>query len=251
MKTLEDLAAAHLLIDHPHGRWSMHPLLADYARHHPAAPPDRFQARDRLLTYYTVMTQDADAHLRALPGDPVPAVFVDRGRALARLDAERANLITAVETAHHNGLTSIAASLPRALATYLDWRRYFENWEAVYHIARRTNDRHGEARAAANLGLALAEVGRVEEAIAVHARACTLSAEVGDHHREARAWHGLGLALRDNKQERDAAAALGRAVALYAATDDHRRHAIAQGLGSIQNRHGYTRGGTGPLKPLA
>ena len=93
----------------------MHDLLRLYAGQLSDAHADadeREQARDRLLRYYLDTAGAADAHLRALPGMPVPAVFTGRDDALAWLDAERPSLIAAVTMAASTGRDQIAMRLP-------------------------------------------------------------------------------------------------------------------------------------------
>ena len=91
-KVIGQLVRAHLVeaAAGAAGRWRMHDLLRLYARQLSDAHADadeREQARDRLLRYYLETAGAADAHLRALPGIPVPAVFTGRDSALAWLDA--------------------------------------------------------------------------------------------------------------------------------------------------------------------
>ena len=62
-------------------------------------------------------------------------------------------------------------------------------------IYRETGDRHGEGMALDNLGLALREVGRFEEAISAHQDAAAIFRETGDRYREGMALDNLGLAL--------------------------------------------------------
>ncbi|WDZ92860.1 tetratricopeptide repeat protein [Nocardiopsis sp. HUAS JQ3] len=208
-EVLEDLAAAHLLTTHPGGRWSMHDLLADHARHHPLPEEDaeqggqegpRERAVVRLLDFYTATADAADDHLRALKGDTPPQVFNGRSQALVWLDAEHDNLIAAVHTAHRIGHTTTAIRLPSCLAVYLGLRRRFEEAIAVHTLARDTahqhDDTHNEAVAWTNLGNALRQVRRFEEAIDAHTRAREAFQQVGDAHGEATAWNNLGLAFR-------------------------------------------------------
>ena len=87
----------------------MHDLLRLYARQLSDAEADeREQARDRLLGYYLNGARAGDAHLRALAGTQVPADFTGRDDALAWLDAERPNLITAVRGIHLTGATQVS-----------------------------------------------------------------------------------------------------------------------------------------------
>ena len=93
----------------------MHDLLRLYARQLSdtyAEADGREQARDRLLGFYLETAGAAAAHVRALPGTPVPADFTDRDRALAWLDAERPSLVTAVTMAASTGRDHIVLRLP-------------------------------------------------------------------------------------------------------------------------------------------
>ena len=117
------------------GRWRMHDLLRLYARQLSDAHADadgREQARDRLLRYYLDTAGAADAHLRALPGTPVPAVFTGRDSALAWLDAERPSLIAAVTMAASTGRDQIAMRLPLNLGEYLSLASAFRRL-AIHH----------------------------------------------------------------------------------------------------------------------
>jgi hypothetical protein len=58
-------------------------------------------------------------------------------------------------------------------------------------IYRETGDRHGEGASLNNLGLALAEAGRVEEAISAHQDAAAIYRETGDRYREGTALNNL------------------------------------------------------------
>ena len=115
---LETLARAHLIErTTPHSnyrRWRMHDLLRLYAQELSGAHAEtdgRERARDRLLDYYLHMVDAADTHLRALPGAPVTTGFTDRESALAWLDAERANLVAAVNMAAAAGRDQAAMRL--------------------------------------------------------------------------------------------------------------------------------------------
>ena len=109
----------------------MHDLLRLYARQLSDAHADadgREQARDRLLRYYLDTARAADAHLRALPGTPVPADFTGRDDALAWLDAERPSLVAAVTMAASTGRDQVALRVAAGLVEYFTWRRRFDDW---------------------------------------------------------------------------------------------------------------------------
>ncbi|PDP84938.1 hypothetical protein CQJ94_24685 [Glycomyces fuscus] len=193
-EVLEELAAAHLLTAHPGGRWAMHDLLADHARHLPLAAKDaeqggqeesRQRAVVRLLDFYTTTADAANDHLRV----------TGRAQALAWLEAEHDNLIAAVRTAHRIGHTRTTIHLPAILAMYLGLRRRSEEAIAVHTLARDTahhhDDARGEAMAWGNLGNALQEVRREQEAREAFERAAQGFRALRDEHSLATAQSNL------------------------------------------------------------
>ncbi len=212
------------------GRWRMHDLLRLYARQLSDVHADddgREQARDRLLRYYQDTACAAGAHMRALPGTPVPTAFTGRDNALAWLDAERPNLIAAVTMAASTDRDQIAMQLPLNMGEYLYWRRRFDDWLVSLVVgrdaARRLGDRSNEARALTNLGVALAEVRRFEEAITAHQDAAAIFRETGDRSREGMALNNLGMALQGVRRFEEAITAHQDAAAIFRETGDRRR----------------------------
>ncbi|WP_420220996.1 tetratricopeptide repeat protein [Nocardiopsis algeriensis] len=233
---LEELEAAHLLTQPAPGRWGAHDLLTDHATTHPDPPQDRSQALGWLLDHYTDTTRAADAHVQALPGEPVPKVFPDRQAALEWLDAERATLVAAALAAPALEHTGAAIALPLHLASYLDRRRRFEDLEKVSDSAQAAahavGDRSNEAGAWTNLGAALQQLRRFDEAIDAHTRAQQTFHQVGDAHREAMAWTNLGTALQQLRRFDEAIDAHTRAQQTFHQVGDAHREAMAWlGLG--------------------
>jgi tetratricopeptide (TPR) repeat protein len=239
---LEDLTRAHLVkadVD-VGGRWRMHDLVRLYARELSdiyAEADGREQASDQLLDYYLDMTEAADYHLRSLPGMARPQAFTGRDDALAWLDAERVNLIASVQMAADTGRGHVAASLPLLLARYLAWRRRFEDLLATTTIslnaARCLGDRYRdrEGDALTNLGLALQEMRRFEEAITAHEDAAAIFRETRDRHAEGDALNNLGLALKAVRRFSDAITAHQEAAAIFRETRD--RHAEGGALNNL------------------
>ncbi|MET7478942.1 tetratricopeptide repeat protein [Streptomyces sp. NPDC005648] len=205
---LEDLSAAGLVtaVDAGGGvRWRLHDLVRAFGTGVAAGDAESRAegraGRERLLGYYLRWANAADVRLRWLPGKEEPRGFPDRALALAWLDAERAGLVAAVQWASEASDGRTAVKLAACLAEYLRWRRYFDDGITVALAAReaagRTGDREGEADASTDLGLALAEAGRVEEAIDVHSRARGLYRAIGDRAGEGMAWNNLGTARRE------------------------------------------------------
>ena len=221
---LGGLARAHLIesaASEP-GRWRMHDLVRLYAQQLSDTQADsdgREQARDRLLDYYTTTADAADDHMRALPGVVVPAVFDGRTDALAWLDAERPNLVSAVSMAAATGRDHVAIRLPPMLSVYLDWRRRFDDWQAVFAVgveaARRSGDQHGEAIALGNLGNALLSLRRFEEAITVLQDGAAMCRTTGDRQNEGAALDNLGSAMNQMRRFDDAITARMAAAAEY------------------------------------
>jgi tetratricopeptide (TPR) repeat protein len=207
------------------GRWLMHDLLSLYARHLPGVDPgEREEAVGRLLAWYLRHVRAANKHLQALADSPKPAEFNGRDHALAWLDAERPSLITAVTLAASTGRNQEAMDLPLKLSPYLLWRRRFDDWLVVLTVsrdsARQLNDKATEADALNNLGIALQEMRRFEEAIAVHEDAVAIFRETGDRHSEGEALDNLANALETVRRFEEAIAVHEDAVAIFRETGD-------------------------------
>jgi tetratricopeptide (TPR) repeat protein len=97
-------------------------------------------------------------------------------------------------------------------------------WKAIY---RETGDRHREGGALGNLGLALVEVRRFEEAVTAHQDAAAIFRETGDRHREGMALNNLGLALRGVRRFEEAVTAHQDAAAIFRETGDEYREGMA------------------------
>ncbi|MEU1407067.1 tetratricopeptide repeat protein [Streptomyces sp. NPDC005728] len=239
---LEDLAAAHLVtpvrrVDETGSamRWRAHDVVRGFGAGvvvgHVGLRDEGEAARERVLGFYYRWADAADERLRWLPGLEEPERFGDRGQALAWLDSERAGLVAAVGWAREERFAGTAVRLAECLGEYLYWRRYFDDWIAVGEVAReaarRAGDRVDEANAGTNLGNALGEAGRVEEAINAHTRARDLYQAAGDRRHEAIAWNNLGSALRKAGRVEEAIDAHTRARDLYQAAGDRHHEAIA------------------------
>jgi tetratricopeptide (TPR) repeat protein len=208
---LRVLRQAHLLL--PAGsvdRWRMHDLIRRHTlEHHPVDDQhDDDACLTRLLDHYLHTTTDADAHLRALSGGPVPDRFTDRADALAWLDIEHPNLVAAVHHAATTGRHTHTTGLAAVLDQYLSWRRHLTDLLTVHELAltaaHHLNTPHTLATAWNNLGNALRQVRRFDEAITAHQRDLDICQELGDRHREGIAWGNLGLALQELRRFDDA-----------------------------------------------
>ncbi|MBN6040043.1 tetratricopeptide repeat protein [Amycolatopsis sp. 195334CR] len=218
------------------GRWRMHDLVRQHARTH-LTDQQRNPAVRRLLEHYDRLADAADAHLRALPDDSVPDTFPGRAEALNWFDTERANLTSAValalDTGHHHLTTHLAA----ALSEYLSWRRHLADWVTVSEhalaAAQHLNTSRTLAIASNNLGAALREVRRFDEAITHLQQAAAIFRETADRHGEGQALGNLGNVLREVRRFDEAITHLQQAAAIFRETAD--RHGEGQALTSLGN----------------
>jgi tetratricopeptide (TPR) repeat protein len=237
---LANLAQAHL-VEATMGsgrRWRMPDPIRHYAQQlsdaH-AEADDREQARGRLLGYYLSLTEAADARLRALPGMSVPDEFTDRDSALAWLDEQRASLIGAVQLAAETGWDQAAMRLPLLLAQYFVWRRRFDDLLATttigLRVAKRLGDLAHQGDALNNLGSALQELFRFEEAVKTLREAAAIFRQTGDLVGEGDALNNLGLALKATLRFSEAITAHQAAAGLYRETGD--RHSEGNALNNL------------------
>ena len=101
-------------------------------------------------------------------------------------------------------------------------------------IFRETGDRHGEGMALDNLGNALQEVRRFEEAITAHQDAAAIFRETGDRHGEGMALNNLGAALQEVRRFEEAITAHQDAAAIFRETGD--RHGEGMALNNLGMR---------------
>ncbi|MFJ9375650.1 tetratricopeptide repeat protein [Streptomyces sp. NPDC101455] len=236
VRVLDALCRAHLVErGSGRGRWRLHDLVRVFGvgvvKGDVGLWEEGEAARERVLGFYCRWADAADDWLRWLPGMPVPERFADRAGALAWLDSERAGLVAAVQWAREERYADTAVRLVQCLAEYLDWRRFFDDKITVcgiaWEVAHSAGNRVGEAGAWTSLGIALREMGRVEEAIDAHIRARDLFQAVGHHLGEAIVWNNLGSALRQAGRVEEAIDAHTRARDVYLAVGDRPSEAMA------------------------
>ncbi len=222
------------LLRHTNGRWSMHDVIRLHARDH-LDPQQRNPATHRLLEQYQHTARAADAHLRALPGNPVPDRFTGRQDALAWFDIEHTNLTTAVTLALDTGHYELTTQLATNLTQYLEWRRHFTDWVSVSEhaltAAKHLNTPSTLADAWSFLGLALREIRRFDEAITAHYQDLAICLETGDRHGEGAALNNLGNALQDVRRFDEAITAHQNAATIYQETSD--RHSEGTALNNL------------------
>jgi DNA-binding SARP family transcriptional activator/tetratricopeptide (TPR) repeat protein len=177
---LAELTRANLLAEHTPGRYSCHDLLRAYAHELcEARDPDREAARHRIVDHYVGTANAAALHLNfpghletsalAAPGSGISVTEIGGpDEAMAWFTAERPALLACLELAADLGLDRHICHLARALLVFLHrrgrWHDRAEAQRAAVAAARRLGDPVEQTCAHRNLALALADLGRFDEA---------------------------------------------------------------------------------------
>ncbi|WP_369184553.1 BTAD domain-containing putative transcriptional regulator [Streptomyces sp. Y1] len=206
-EALDQLAAAHLIIETGQDAYTLHDLVRLYARSLPA--DDDAEALPRLLDHLmsTLLAASAAAEPGSEPCCLLPVgsrhsvdvrPFPDRASALAWYAAERDTLRGAVEAAVAVGLHDRAWRLVLLQWPLIVWQ-VRDDWTPLLAqglaAAEACGDVRAQSRARALLGWVLTEEGRHAEALTHLELAPELSARAGDVTGEAVALVNLALAL--------------------------------------------------------
>ncbi|MFB4273305.1 BTAD domain-containing putative transcriptional regulator [Nonomuraea sp. GTA35] len=247
---LEELLDAHMLQQRAFGRYVFHDLLRRYAAQLAAEqePPDlTHAAMTRLLGHQLTTASDAmdllypdSAHRRpriersACP----PAPLHDASRALAWLDAERANLVLAADRdPAHTGL--LATTLYRYLYDHALHDDALTLYGKALDAARCREDPAGEGRALTDLGWVHQVQGSHDAAREHFERALAACLEAEDLRGQARALVGLGRVSTDEGDHDRAKQANLRALELFRHFGDRFGEAVTLDyLGIVHERLG-------------
>jgi DNA-binding SARP family transcriptional activator len=163
-EALQELSAAHLIVERIPGRFTFHDLLRAYAielAHEHEPEPERQAATGRMLDHYAhsghLAAECLDPVRRTLPLDPAPAGLVvvrpgSRDEAMDWFAAEQQVLLRAVELAAGKGFDRQAIILTWGLCPFLDLRGHWDDalvsQNAALGAALRLGDRtvEGEVR---------------------------------------------------------------------------------------------------------
>jgi tetratricopeptide (TPR) repeat protein/transcriptional regulator with XRE-family HTH domain len=206
---LEDLLDHHLLIEQAPGRYVFHDLLRQHALRMAEAQesePERRAAVNELLDHYrytafeAAMTVYPHDH-RRLPVVAAPrseaAVVDTEPRALAWLQAERANLIACARCPEAAELPGLVRDLSAILFRYLDNRGWYADSVTLHTTALETtraqHDRAGQVIALLGLGGAHWRFGQYERVLDHYLEGFKLARELGDAAGEARCLGNLGM----------------------------------------------------------
>ncbi|MEJ2855115.1 MULTISPECIES: AfsR/SARP family transcriptional regulator [unclassified Saccharothrix] len=204
-RALDALTAANLLSVNENGRYGAHDLVRVYTRTLAAelAPAQRHEATSRMLDFYLHCADLADGLLPVGRGSvrvapelvplEVPRL-TGSGDAIAWLEAEQGNIIAAAELAGEGADRAWlvhAWQLPYTLSRFFWLRTDRSTWLRTTEAAMRAATSLGEPEARFvtlfNLGVALAQFHRTDEALARLREALEVARSSGDVSAQARA----------------------------------------------------------------
>jgi DNA-binding SARP family transcriptional activator/tetratricopeptide (TPR) repeat protein len=256
-RVLERLADAHLVETPSPGRYRLHDLLRLYARElagqqHPE--PEQAAALTRALGFYVATAWQTLELLR--PGDYRRArvdpgwrkgglEFADDQGALGWLEAERANLLAAVQQAATTPgvLPELAIQLTQALFGFFavrgHWRDCVRVNQIALEVARWTGDQAARAQAHNDLGAAYEVLGQRDQALACLHKALAIYRELGDRHGQAASLSNLGLIYQRLGHHERALACLQESLAVGELGDRRGRAFSLDNLGILHRRLGH------------
>jgi DNA-binding SARP family transcriptional activator len=256
---VERLVDAHLLETPGPGRYQFHDLLRLYARDHATrlrqqSRRQRLAALTRLIGFYTATAWHTLTLLR--PGDYRLATadprwtsgglkFDDAPAALAWLEAERPNLLAAVnQAATSPGIRGeLAGQLAHAIFPFLLVRGYWQDsvqaTQTALHIARQMGDLAAQAQAYNNLGGAQIRLGQFAEALDHHQESLAIRRKLGDRRGQGASLSNLGLIHERHGRYEEAMACQQESLAILRELGDRRGQAATLGnLGVVYQRQG-------------
>jgi tetratricopeptide (TPR) repeat protein len=218
------------------GRWWLHQLLRDLARHQLERASEWQLAMWRYAQAVVGIARAIQAQYEA-GGDAVLA-------ALARFDTERPHvdagcgwMANHAGTAQGDRLLLDAALATRCVGAlrYDVLHQRIPLWERARAAAQRLGDRDAEARALNNLGIAYAQLGDPQQAIPYYEQMLAIVRASGDRRTEKLALGNLGRAYADLGDPRQAIDYFEQVLAIVRALGDRRMEGIA--LGNLGNAY--------------
>jgi tetratricopeptide (TPR) repeat protein len=232
-EALGELTRAHLLQEHPAGRFTCHDLLRAYAAELAAldeSAAQRHAAVHRVLDHYLHTAHAADRLLHpsrvplAIPPPEAGTLLEvpgDQDQALAWFDAEHKVLMAAITQAAGSGFSRHAWQLPVSLATVLELRGHWEDLidtgRTALAAAKALKDGRAQARVRDKLGFAYLLRGQYGEATAQFGRSLELYRQLGDQVGEASLQLNVSFLLERQGRYAAAARADRRALRLFQA----------------------------------
>ncbi len=231
-RLLQRLANAHLSTEHSPGRYVSHDLLRQYAADRSRAEDTDDERQGALRRLFDWYLQGADAAAKLVYPDrlrlPVPPAtvhgvhgpaFGTDTQALAWLDAERTNLVTAIVCTADHGPRPTAWLLADTLRSYFLLRLHMVDLSRATRAALRAAQAEGDLHAQAITLLSLSNLDhrrmRYPEAIAHCTDALAIAARIGWTQGQATALGILATVYREAGKIEEAAGVYNRALALY------------------------------------
>jgi DNA-binding SARP family transcriptional activator len=255
---LERLVDAHLLQTPRPGRYQFHDLVRLHARQHAThQQPEqgRLDALTRLFGFYAATAWRSLALIRPRDhrlatadrrwSDGAPP-FAGVLAALGWLEAERANLLSAVTQAAELA-PAIPAELPgqltRALHGFFSVGNYWQDCaranQATLQLAVRTGDRDTEAHALNELGVAYEFLGRYQQAVTSHQDSLAIRRQLGLRQGQAASLNNLGRVYERQGRYQQAVTCLQESLAINRELGHRRGQAAGLGnLGMVHQRMG-------------
>jgi tetratricopeptide (TPR) repeat protein len=257
-RLLERLVDAQLLETPSPDRYQFHDLVRLSARQHAQSrhpEPQRLAALIRMFGFYTATAWHTLAHIR--PGDPRAATadprwindgrpFPDASAALGWLEAERANLLTAIPQAAA-ALPAIpaelACQLTQTLFGFFVVRGYWQDGvhanQIALELARRTQNLAAQAHAQSDLGILHWLLDRYAESIAFQQDSLTIFRKLGDRRGEALCLNNLGIVYRRLGRYEEAILCHHDSLTIFRKLGDRRGEALSlNNLGNVYRRLG-------------
>ncbi|KAA2260154.1 tetratricopeptide repeat protein [Solihabitans fulvus] len=186
------LRRAHLLLPgKPRGWYLFHDLLRLYAEHRAAeeeSAADREAALARLLDHYVTAVRNADVHLKSKAlRHSVSSFFAALKEALAWLEVERENVVSAISLGRDDHTIELALALSDFLAVRAHWADWASTHLAALDVAVRTGRRMEETVLLNRLGMLMLETREYDRAGGYTRRAHELGLELGDRQGQAAA----------------------------------------------------------------
>jgi DNA-binding SARP family transcriptional activator len=248
-RVLERLVDAQLVETPAPGRYQLHDLLRLYARElagRHLRESERATAVTRVLGFYVATAWQTLDLVR--PGDHRLAraddrwrkgglEFADEQQALGWLEAERANLLAAVEQAAGSpGVPAeIVIQLAQALFGFFRVRSHWDDRvrvnQTALRVARRLGNRSAEAQALNDLGGGYWRQGRYEQALACRHQSLAIFRELGDRLGQAFSLGNFALDYRWQGRYDEALACHKESLALFRELGD--RRGLGIGLGDL------------------
>jgi tetratricopeptide (TPR) repeat protein len=256
---LERLVDVRLMESHRPGRYEFHDLVRVYSRAHALrhhASPVRAAALTREIEFAVAAAWAAAA---MLPSGPWRFPMADarwsaRGKefdgvahALRWLEAERANLLAAVDQAAVDALSDnptlpieLACQLASALFPFFEMRSYWHDLATASRIALKVARHHvdttAQGTALNDIGVACQHLGRIDEGNAYLKESIAISRSLGDRRRQANSLFSLSVGSVWQGRYEEAKAAQEESVAIF--REIGQESAVANGLSSLASLHG-------------